>query len=562
MVSRTQSVTPRRDRVRVFRRAIIRPLLFALLCAVMAEGKAWATVPAYLSDMPTVAQVLAKIRGSDDVDTAARQAAAFTQLDWTIRALTAGGEFGNTKFTPDEQALFNSYSNASNEATTRGHAALVASGAPATGPDSPTAKWAHAFLRYNSDSFRKDVLDACAPRARSLYDARKGGGLPTLPSVQLPPSLAPALPQAFGGSDSSSSLGRNATMLIVIVLVVVLGWYLIRTRNGLYTRLQNIKQHKANITHIVEMKSTLVNELYQVVQSQVQAEQLVHLTVSKDTAGGGITGAYQQAGAMLSAVQNFAQRFPQLQQSGAFHTVMQNIQGCEQELKKARQYVNGVIGDYNKYRGDFPRNVFASILQFKEEEFVNFDVTNARGPAQAIRLGSDDGRRLDHLLGTAPAAPALGQPIAPAQLGPMTMVQPARGSLPPGGPTYAPAPSANGARGGGTQALQAIPMMAPSASIRFLAGPLGGRSVPVGPGAVVGREPAAAQIVVPDPQVSSAHAWIGMRGASLTFVDQGSTNGSIVNGAPVRAGDEIPLKHGDVVSLGRTNSVQFVVEQS
>jgi hypothetical protein len=69
------------------------------------------------------------------------------------------------------------------------------------------------------------------------------------------------------------------------------------------------------------MKSTLVNELYQVVQRKVQAEQLVHLTVSKDMVGGGIVGTYQQSGAMLSAVQNFAQRFPQLQEGGAFQRV-------------------------------------------------------------------------------------------------------------------------------------------------------------------------------------------------------------------------------------------------
>ncbi len=111
-------------------------------------------------------------------------------------------------------------------------------------------------------------------------------------------------------------------------------------------------------------------------------------------------------------------------------------------------------------------------------------------------------------------------------------------------------------RGGGTQAFQAMP----DVNIRFLSGPLSGQRLPVGVGAVIGREPATAQIVVADPQVSSGHAWIDFNGPSLIFVDRGSTNGSIVNGSPIRTQVEVPVKNGDVVTLGKTNSVSFVVE--
>ncbi|HEY0465621.1 MAG TPA: FHA domain-containing protein, partial [Polyangiaceae bacterium] len=112
------------------------------------------------------------------------------------------------------------------------------------------------------------------------------------------------------------------------------------------------------------------------------------------------------------------------------------------------------------------------------------------------------------------------------------------------------------ARGGGTVAHRAIPDVA----IRFLSGPLAGRRMPVGVGAVIGREASMAQIVVADGQVSGGHAWLGLTETSLIFVDRGSTNGSIVNGAPVGPQVQVPVKHGDVVTLGRTNSVSFVIE--
>ena len=104
-------------------------------------------------------------------------------------------------------------------------------------------------------------------------------------------------------------------------------------------------------------------------------------------------------------------------------------------------------------------------------------------------------------------------------------------------------------------------MYSASSSIRFIAGPLSGQAVPVlSTGLVIGREAGAAQIVIQDAQVSSAHAWIGMKGDLLCFVDRGSTNGSSVNDRPVTVGQDVFLNKGDVVTLGKSGSVKFVVE--
>ncbi|MEM9462851.1 MAG: FHA domain-containing protein [Myxococcota bacterium] len=78
---------------------------------------------------------------------------------------------------------------------------------------------------------------------------------------------------------------------------------------------------------------------------------------------------------------------------------------------------------------------------------------------------------------------------------------------------------------------------------------------------LIGREAAVSKVVIPHPQVSSAHAWIGWNGTSIVFVDRGSTNGSTINGSNIRPGDEILLDAGDVVSLGRDDAVCFMVER-
>jgi len=125
----------------------------------------------------------------------------------------------------------------------------------------------------------------------------------------------------------------------------------------------------------------------------------------------------------------------------------------------------------------------------------------------------------------------------------------------PGSATSVP-PRPSAAARGGTELFQGAPNLA----LRFLAGPLAGQSIAIGTGAVVGREPSASQVVVADPQVSGAHAFVGFNGLLLIFVDQQSTNGSLINGQPAAPNQEVPLRPGDVVTLGRSGSVRFTVE--
>ena len=77
----------------------------ALLTIVL---EAQALNPAYLAEMPSVAQVTAQIRGSDDRETAARQMGAFLQLNKIIENLSAP-RWARNQLTPDEQRIMQLY---------------------------------------------------------------------------------------------------------------------------------------------------------------------------------------------------------------------------------------------------------------------------------------------------------------------------------------------------------------------------------------------------------------------------------------------------------------------
>ncbi len=65
----------------------------------------------------------------------------------------------------------------------------------------------------------------------------------------------------------------------------------------------------------------------------------------------------------------------------------------------------------------------------------------------------------------------------------------------------------------------------------------------------LGRSPACAS-VVPDPRVSSEHAVLAWRGDHWTLRDLGSRNGTWLEGQPVPAGVEVPVRQGMRLVLG------------
>lgn len=158
----------------------------------------------------------------------------------------------------------------------------------------------------------------------------------------------------------------------------------------------------------------------------------------------------------------------------------------------------------------------------------------------------------------APYAPAPGTP-PPGYAGApgSTPAAPVPGTPPLEGtaPTMAtPGPQAKPAMVAKTELYQA-----PStARLTCRIGPLQGRDFPIGPGLYIGRDPARAQLVVDDSQVSGQHLWVGPAGGKFVAKDMGSTNGTFVNNRMDQRLTERTLADGDQLALGQRGSVLFV----
>ncbi|MEN8722544.1 MAG: FHA domain-containing protein [Alphaproteobacteria bacterium] len=74
---------------------------------------------------------------------------------------------------------------------------------------------------------------------------------------------------------------------------------------------------------------------------------------------------------------------------------------------------------------------------------------------------------------------------------------------------------------------------------------------------IVGRSPSHADVLINDVEMSRAHAAIRVSSSGYMIEDMGSTNGTMVNGAPAGQGSPVQIRDGDSVFFG---SVKLKVE--
>jgi LemA family protein/type III secretion system (T3SS) inner membrane Yop/YscD-like protein len=279
----------------------------------------------------------------------------------------------------------------------------------------------------------------------------------------------------------------------------------------------------------------------------------MHLKVSEDVTTQGILSAYQQSGAMLAAVQGIAERFPNIKAGEQYRALMDSIRQAEATVQSHRQTYNGAAREYNTTRATFPGVLVASRIGFAPAPYLDFEHGSHDFSSMRVMSPAKDEQRVDRLLdGSAP-------PRVEAALGAPRLAQ-AQPSAP--APTLAAGTEALGTQSNGHASApprrgRTVAMSSfPAVSIHFTSGPLAGRAFPLGQGVSIGRE-APADVVVPDAQVSSDHAWIGIRDTNVVFIDRGSTNGSLVNEQRISPQTESLVKHDDVVTLG---NVKFRVQ--
>ncbi len=191
---------------------------------------------------------------------------------------------------------------------------------------------------------------------------------------------------------------RNATPLIVICAVVVLGGTCVRTYNRLVQLDQNVSSQWAQVENVYQRRADLVPNLVATVKGAAafERETLEHVVEARSRVGQlampqdvashpekfrEYQAAQDQLGGALSRLLVVAERYPQLTATQGFRDLQAQLEGTENRIAVERMRYNEAARDYNTARSSFPASLVASAFgRFREREYFTAKAGAAEPP--------------------------------------------------------------------------------------------------------------------------------------------------------------------------------------
>jgi LemA protein len=165
-------------------------------------------------------------------------------------------------------------------------------------------------------------------------------------------------------------------VLLIVVVVVVLALV------GLYNKLVSLRVRSQNAWSDIDVqlkrRADLVPNLVNTVKGYAAHERdtLEAVTNARTRAvaaqGAGPAeraAAEAQLSTALRGLTVAVEAYPQLQASGGFRDLQQQLATIEDAIQNARRYYNAVVRDFNTAVSTFPSNLFANSMGYKELEF-------------------------------------------------------------------------------------------------------------------------------------------------------------------------------------------------
>ncbi len=186
-------------------------------------------------------------------------------------------------------------------------------------------------------------------------------------------------------------------LFFVFVVVVVIGFLALRAYNELQRSAQDIKEALSNTSIATVKKINLINQLMDVVKNYQEGEQLVHLSVSRDTGVQAIHSSHQNSNLMMTSLLGMADRYPELKADQQYHRLVSNIEMCEKDIGQARNHYNRCVKKYNVFRTTIPTIFIANAMGFPDAPYLDLSIENAEN-VLLKEFKTDDGERLNAFL--------------------------------------------------------------------------------------------------------------------------------------------------------------------
>jgi LemA protein len=307
----------------------------------------------------------------------------------------------------------------------------------------------------------------------------------------------------------------DPTLLITLAVIVVILVVLAKTYNGLYKVRQGMQQAQSDIEVVISRKLSSINQLMDLVRSFQESEQFTHLKISKDATSQGISSVNRNAEVVLSGLMTVADRFPNLKTNEQYHRLIDSIQEIEIDIQNHRQSYNWTVNNYNEEAFTFPTVLVSGLMGFDKGVFFEMDTSQLNEPVRLDKFQTQDSNYMGQMLEKEGMVKAVADTASK-----MT--------------AHAWLLSGYDSKGG---------------KINFAIDAQDARAL--NNGIIMGRDRSACDLWLDDASVSRRHAKIMLIDAQLYIEDLNSSNGTIINGVRLSAGQKTRLKASSQIVVGQ-----------
>ncbi len=173
------------------------------------------------------------------------------------------------------------------------------------------------------------------------------------------------------------------TLIIVLVILVLIGFYFITTQRELVRLDENCNNALGQIE--VQLQSRW-EELTNVAESVAQYDEHESKTMietirarqgSARTAGD-VNTQEDFMGQIMSRIMAVAEAYPQLQSAANYQELIAHVKEYNENVRISRMVYNDTATKINRYVRSFPSNIVANILHFGLREYLKVDKEEMR----------------------------------------------------------------------------------------------------------------------------------------------------------------------------------------
>lgn len=178
------------------------------------------------------------------------------------------------------------------------------------------------------------------------------------------------------------------TLIILIVVLVVLGFWVMSTYNSLITLRERVDNAKAQIATQIESRWDAIKSLIEATKqySKHEADVLEGVTakrasVGKNSSVSQMENAEQEFNGVLGRLIAVSESYPDLKASSVYQTTMASINKQEDNVRNSRMIYNDIVTRFNRAIKMFPGSIIAGMFKFEASDYFQGTETKKDMPS-------------------------------------------------------------------------------------------------------------------------------------------------------------------------------------